>query len=86
MDRTKEIIALRKSGLTLEKIGAKFNITKERVRQILFKTDTPKRFLKSLEGICKKCGENFNYYPSQKIKKRGVFCSRECWEKRKRKL
>jgi len=33
--RVKEIIAMRKNGLTLDSIGGKFNITRERVRQIL---------------------------------------------------
>lgn len=35
--RAKKILELRKSGWSLQKIGNKFGITRERVRQILLK-------------------------------------------------
>jgi hypothetical protein len=35
IQRKEEIIQLRASGITLQKIGAKYNLTRERVRQIL---------------------------------------------------
>ena len=34
-ERNRRIVELRQSGLTLAEVGAKFGITKERVRQIV---------------------------------------------------
>lgn len=48
MNRRDEILRLREGGMTLDAIGKRFGITKERVRQIIKKTPppVPKRDLK----------------------------------------
>lgn len=53
--RNKQIFKLRKLGQTLERIGRRYNITKERVRQIL-KQEAKKVINKSrLDKITKVC-------------------------------
>ena len=74
MNRTERIINLRKSGETLQEIGNIFNISRERVRQIIKKQSsfTGKQIL----PICRNCNKETNYI------KRG-FCG-ECRDKYRR--
>jgi len=61
-ERKKKIEALRAKGLTYEKIGEQFGITKERIRQILtFKVEYCERHKRKFIGTCIYCKTEDEY-------------------------
>jgi len=76
--RSDEMIKLRLAGESLQQIGDKFGITKERVRQLLkkrgctFKPKKPKKPPLMYDLTCVECGKN--YQRTHKSK----YCSYEC--------
>ncbi len=51
-DREKEILMLFRKGATLKEIGNKFNVTRERIRQIVDKTLLKELKQKAQQGVC----------------------------------
>lgn len=75
--RQEEMLSLRQSGLTLREIGEKYDISRERVRQIIGNTGELPREPIGLRQ-CEQCGRDipFPKYPSAYKKRR--FCSHRC--------
>ena len=74
MTRIDEIIKLRKEGKLLREIGAIYNITRERVRQILNKQNIRGRVRPSVlvPKTCPTCGKVFMKYIV-------TYCGRKCF-------
>ena len=73
MTRDSTLIALRQANpcLTLQAVGDKYGITKERVRQVLKGAGQPtRRYYPSKEVLCLNCGQ---------ATKRERYCSDKCW-------
>lgn len=82
--RENEIIGLRKGGMTYADISKKFNISRQRVTQILDKSGNRGRLHnKTIDKICQTCNKEFQIYKNEvaKRKDRGKFCNRECYLK-----
>lgn len=75
MNRTQEIIKLRKDKTTLKEIGKKFSITKQRVSQILQTKGISGRVLekKTITTSCKICKKEVQSYIPRR------FCSQRCY-------
>lgn len=84
--RAYEMIELKKDGKTLQKIGDKFGVSRERVRQILFQYGITGRQYPAEQGNrvekeilqCLKCGDDFEVSKNAKRKKR--HCSSMCFK------
>lgn len=60
---------------TLQEIGDKFDISRERVRQILKSEELPtKNVSHGIKNICPQCGNEFPRWPKK------IHCSRKCYE------
>ena len=90
--RIKKILNLRSKGYTLDEIGKKLDVTKERIRQIVYiKFSEPelKLFLsykkkkklriKRVTRVCKNCGKKLFVMVTNKQN----YCNMDCWKQHK---
>lgn len=84
-ERDAAIVRLYESGKTLEELGASFDITRERVRQILVRAGCEerhrgraKREARMITLVCPRCGKSRRIIPSQINRRNDAFCSAAC--------
>ena len=88
-ERTRDMIAMYQQGFTLQEIGDKYEITGERVRQIITRagvkaTDAypARRKRKMVDWKCEQCGKEEQRDPERKKLR---FCSQKCAAESRRK-
>lgn len=81
MKRAKEMLGKYNGGMTLERVGQEYGVTRERVRQLLVSTgeyvSRPKSKVRVIYSlVCKQCKGSFNTFFPEKI-----YCSTSCSRK-----
>lgn len=80
--RSLKIVKMYKSGKTMDEVGLAFNVSRERIRQILIKENCPRRkptgpvYKERTIKSCAQCGKGMRLIPSTMIRR---FCSSACY-------